>query len=266
MQGIEPGRFIGYERVSGEVRSAQRRYGQLPKIASEKVSYNDNFLLKDLPQRYCFLMSHIVLLGDSILDNGRYTSGGPDVISQVRRLLPKNWNATLLAIDGSTTEAIPSQLERVPADASHLVLSVGGNDALMKLDILHMPAASSAEVLMLFADIAGDFEKAYRSAVEACQKLGLHLALCTIYNGCFPDPDYQRAVSTALMVFNDVIMRVGIESCLSIIDLRFVCLSAADYANPIEPSSVGGAKIARAIVNLVMNNRGTCSGNHVVIS
>jgi len=53
------------------------------------------------------------------------------------------------------------------------------------------------------------------------------------------------------MVFNDVILRVGIESGLAIIDLRFVCSSRADYANAIEPSSVGGAKIARAIVNLV---------------
>ena len=33
--------------------------------------------------------THIVLLGDSIFDNGRYTSGGPDVIAQVCQLLPK---------------------------------------------------------------------------------------------------------------------------------------------------------------------------------
>ena len=54
------------------------------------------------------------------------------------------------------------------------------------------------------------------------------------------------------MVFNDVILTVGIESGLSIIDLRFVCSSRADYANAIEPSSVGGARLLRAIVNLVL--------------
>ena len=53
------------------------------------------------------------------------------------------------------------------------------------------------------------------------------------------------------MVFNDVILRVGIEFGLAMIDLRFVCSSPADYANPIEPSSIGGAKIARAIVGLL---------------
>jgi len=53
------------------------------------------------------------------------------------------------------------------------------------------------------------------------------------------------------MVFNDVILRVGAEFHLSIIDLRFICISPADYANPIEPSSAGGAKIARAIVRSI---------------
>lgn len=55
-------------------------------------------------------MTHIVLLGDSIFDNAHYTEGGPDVISQVRQLLPKGWRASLLAVDGATTEDVPSQL------------------------------------------------------------------------------------------------------------------------------------------------------------
>lgn len=76
-------------------------------------------------------MSHIVLLGDSILDNRAYTEGGPDVVSQVQELLPLGSHATLLAVDGSTTEDIPSQVQHIPSDATHLVLSVGGNDAIM---------------------------------------------------------------------------------------------------------------------------------------
>jgi hypothetical protein len=67
----------------------------------------------------------------------------------------------------------------------------------------------------------------------------------------FSDEAFQRLVSTALMVFNGVILRVAIEFGLTAIDLRLVCVAPADYPNPIEPSSVGGAKIARAIVNWV---------------
>lgn len=198
-------------------------------------------------------MAHLVLLGDSIFDNGRYTEGGPDVITQVRQLLPAGWQASLLAIDGSTTENIPAQMERVPKGASHLVLSVGGNDAIMNSEILRMPADSMAQALSTLHDVSQRFDGNYRRAVAACRQKGLPLAICTIYNGNFPDPEYQRLISTALMVFNDVILRVGIEFALTVIDLRLECSSPDDYANPIEPSSIGGAKIAQAIVNLVMD-------------
>jgi len=51
-----------------------------------------------------------------------------------------------------------------------------------------------------------------------------------------------------LTAFNDVILRVAFECRFQVIDLRLVCSEAADYANPIEPSSAGGQKIARAII------------------
>jgi len=44
---------------------------------------------------------------------------------------------------------------------------------------------------------------------------------------------------------------VALEKGLPVIELRAVCARPEDYANPIEPSSVGGEKIARAIVRLV---------------
>jgi hypothetical protein len=51
----------------------------------------------------------------------------------------------------------------------------------------------------------------------------------------------------ALMMFNDAILRVAFELRLGVIDLRLICVEPSDYANPIEPSGAGGAKIARAI-------------------
>jgi hypothetical protein len=164
-------------------------------------------------------MPHIVLLGDSIFDNASYTRGGPDVITQVRERLPQGWKATLLAVDGSVTLNVPAQLERLPQDAAHLVLSVGGNDALMKSDILNTPLRSTAEALALLADVAGRFEENYREAVHACLRPSLPLGLCTIYNGCFDDVKFQRAVTTALKIFNDAILRIGFERGLPVIDL-----------------------------------------------
>src|ERR1700741_146608 len=123
-------------------------------------------------------MPHVILLGDSILDNARYTEGGPDVVTQVRQILPTGWRASLLAVDGSTTKEIPSQLKGLPNEASHLVLSVGGNDAIMNSQILQSPAKSTADVLAALADVAQAFEENYRRAVAACRQIALPLAVC----------------------------------------------------------------------------------------
>jgi hypothetical protein len=120
----------------------------------------------------------------------------------------------------------------------------------MNAGILNAPTASSAEALALLAEVSKKFEKAYREVIEACTR-GLPLTICTIYNGSFPDTRYQELISTALTIFNDVILRVGIDRHLSVIDLRFVCSKAEDFANPLEPSSIGGAKIARLIFEVV---------------
>ena len=210
-------------------------------------------------------MMHIVLLGDSTCDNGRYTNDGLDVVSQVRRHLPKGWRASLLALDGATTEHVRSQLQRVPSDASHLVLSVGGNDALRNAGVLNAPANWVSQAVAALAKGSLSFEEKYRDAVAACRHLARSLTVCTIYNGCFPDANFQRLASTALMVFNDVILRVGIEFGLSIVDLQFICPFAADYANPIEPSSLAGAKIAQAITNLVLARPVESAGARIVI-
>jgi hypothetical protein len=123
-------------------------------------------------------MTHIVLLGDSIFDNAAYTEGGPDVISQVRQLLPTGWHASLLAVDGATAEDVPPQVRRVPSGASHLVLSVGGNNALMSSSILYEPADSASQAVGALADVSLRFEQEYRRAIGACRQLGrIRLAL-----------------------------------------------------------------------------------------
>ena len=87
-------------------------------------------------------MNHIVLLGDSIFDNVVYVSGGPDVVNQLGSLVPRDWQATLLAVDGSLTTNVIAQIPKIPASAPHLIVSVGGNDGLSRADILQPKARS----------------------------------------------------------------------------------------------------------------------------
>jgi lysophospholipase L1-like esterase len=154
-------------------------------------------------------MNHVVLLGDSIFDNAAYTGGAPDVVRQVRQRLPQGSKATLRAIDGGTTEGVREQLRHLPTDATHLIVSAGGNDALGYIDFLGAPARSTAEAFLGLADIATEFEGRYRSMLTGVLAYTLPTAICTIYYPRFPDPDLQKVAVTALTVFNDCIIQIG---------------------------------------------------------
>jgi lysophospholipase L1-like esterase len=196
-------------------------------------------------------MPHVVLLGDSIFDNAAYVAGGPDVAWQLRERLPEGWRATLNAVDGAVTSGVERQLERLPQDASHLVVCVGGNDALRHAGLLDQAARSVAEALDRISDVREQFEQDYLRMLEGVLSRDLPTAICTIYEARFPDPQRRRIAASALTIFNDVITRSVFSRGLPLIDLRLVCNEDADFANPIEPSVRGGAKIATAIAALV---------------
>ena len=67
-------------------------------------------------------------------------------------------------MDGATTHGLASQLTCVPSDASHLVVSVGGNDALQNSDLLSKRVTSSAQALEACDDRLTTFERAYQTA------------------------------------------------------------------------------------------------------
>jgi hypothetical protein len=189
---------------------------------------------------------HVALIGDSIFDNAAYTRGDPDVTSHLRTLLPDGWQATLLAVDGATVADVPRQLARLPDSVTHIVMSAGGNDALMNSDLLDAPCRTSADTLRLFSERLKPFESAYRQVLAAVTETGRRTTVCTIYNGDL-EPEQARTARVALMTFNDVILRTAFEYRVDVIELRLICTDRADYANPIEPSGPGGLKIARAI-------------------
>ncbi|HVS07661.1 MAG TPA: SGNH/GDSL hydrolase family protein [Candidatus Dormibacteraeota bacterium] len=201
---------------------------------------------------------HIALLGDSILDNGAYTEGGPDVVTHLRAMLPAAWRATLLALDGSLIGDLEDQLSDVPPDTTHVVVSIGGNNVAMNFDILRLRVRSEPEALMTLGYRVAVFESAYRVAINRVLSLGKEMAVCTIYNASLDTDAGAEALGLStedaaaalvmLTTFNDVILRVALEAKLRVIELRLVCTGPADYANTIEPSVQGGEKIARAII------------------
>ena len=202
------------------------------------------------PRRQRAAARHVVLLGDSSFDNRAYVAGGPDIAAQLSQLL-SDCRVTLAAVDGAVTGDVARQLDRAPADADHLFVSVGGNDALRNEHLLGEPVRSVAEALGLLAGVRLRFEQQYRTMLDRVLARGLATTVCTIYEPRFADPVRQRAAAVGLTAFNDVITRQAFTRGLWLIDLRVVCSGDEDFANPIEPSIRGGAKIAAAIADAI---------------
>jgi hypothetical protein len=202
------------------------------------------------------LARHVVLLGDSVFDNAGYLAGrGPDVTGHLRTRLPAGWRATLLARGGAVAADVPGQLGQLPPDATHLVISAGGNDAGRREGVLGEPARSVADGLATIAALRDGFARDYRAMLDAALGRGLPTAVCAIYDPRFPNPGRRRVVVVALAAFNDVITREAFARGLPLIDLRLIADRDEDFARATGPSARGGAKIAAAIA-------GWAAGDH----
>ena len=194
-------------------------------------------------------MRKVVLLGDSVFDNGSYVGGGADVIAQLRERLPDGWAAELLAVDGSVMAGVVEQAKRLPAHATHLIISVGGNDALAMSSVLSAPSTSVADTLVKLATVRDD-----RATLQALWATHLPLAVCTIYDVRYPDLAQRRVAVAALALINDCIIREAAGRGIPVLDLRLISSEDDDFANPIEPSEKGAGKIADAIVALLQHH------------
>lgn len=195
-------------------------------------------------------MNHVVLLGDSVFDNGAYVPGEPAVVEQLQSLLPAGWRSSLLAVDGSVCADVAGQLKQLPEDCTHIVLSIGGNDALGRGSILYQDTKNVSEALGHLKKAQAEFREDYRAMLELVLSRGVPTAVCTVYDSI---PRFLPHALTALVFFNDVILREAFAVGLPVIDTRLICQSPTDYSaiSPIEPSAAGGQKIASAIVRLL---------------
>ncbi|MEM0988030.1 MAG: SGNH/GDSL hydrolase family protein [Pseudomonadota bacterium] len=194
-------------------------------------------------------MDRLVLLGDSVIDNGVYVQPGePDVPRQLRDLLPGH-QVDMRAVDGSVTADVLRDVQEngVPAGA-RVFLSSGGNDALAHMELLtDQTAQPLAHSLVTLREIREAFRAQYAALLEALDPANLMVA--TIYNPAFTDDQapLQVPAEGALSIFNDVIQQEALAHGVPVLDLRRLFDDPGDYANPIEPSAQGGAKIAARV-------------------
>jgi len=170
----------------------------------------------------------------------------------------------------------------MPQDATHVILSVGGNEALGRTEILAEPTSTVAEGLIALKIQRDHFYTRYQALLDQIltSRPNLTILVCTVYNPRFADfqanpiqaqavdnpadpsidsksdaklnpregakpKPFQQAAEAGLLFFNDAIIQAASQRSLTVIDLRQVCTELNDFANPIEPSDQGGKKIAK---------------------
>ncbi|MEL6477981.1 MAG: SGNH/GDSL hydrolase family protein [Pseudomonadota bacterium] len=197
-------------------------------------------------------VAELVLLGDSVIDNGTYVQPGqPDVTAQIQAALP-GWQVTGRALDGSMVAHVTEGLAEQPLPAgARAVLSVGGNDALNAAGLLADPQEMTfAEAMIRLHGLRERFRAGYAALLT---RLPVRSLVFTIYNPAFAgdEADLQVPAEGALSAFNDVIQQEALAAGHAILDLRRLFDDPADYANAIEPSAQGGAKIADRVADWV---------------
>ena len=192
------------------------------------------------------MSKQLILLGDSVFDNGVYVAPGQnDVTAHLqRKIADTDWTLDQRAVDGAVVSSVLHQLSSKPVSTPcTFVMSAGGNDALGHVgEIYHLRLAD-------FHAIKEAFRSRYVKTLNAILAYEQPLIVCTIYNPKYPDTEMQIMAEAGLSFFNDVITEEALRFGLPIIDLREVCASDEAFANPIEPSEIGGDLITNTIVS-----------------
>merc|ERR1712050_545266 len=81
--------------------------------------------------------------------------------------------------------------------------------------------------------------------------LKCHVAFCTVYRPNFNGVGFQSLATVGLAVHNSRLMSIAEELACSVIDLANVLEGDEDFANQLELSSRGGAKIVQNITEFV---------------
>ena len=152
-------------------------------------------------------------------------------------------------------------------------MSIGGNDLLHNISFLQMtsklPEVMGKDARIgkwgarelnpsrnkvfeeTYFEIIKPMQQEYESVVANLSNYRAKLLLCTVYEGDLVDSDEYSDViyssKTMLSIFNDLVYRTAQKYNAEVLELRDIFVSPEDYANPIEPSHIGGEKLAKAI-------------------
>lgn len=181
---------------------------------------------------------HIVLIGDSILNNSAYVAKNKSVPELLKSKM-KSKDVTNVAQDGATIADLYGQLDKVPLDLNSpdtsVFISTGGND------ILNKKIKLNDSKLTKLVDNYMAFLKALRVKLGSAKihVINLYLPSNPRYES------YKLTVDKWNTSLNERSNTVG--ELYNVVDIHSKLNSAGDFVYDIEPSETGSVKIADAI-------------------
>ena len=108
------------------------------------------------------------------------------------------------------------------------------------------------------SELIGEIQENYTKILEHLSQYDAKVLLCTVYEGDLESDvllaDYDKAGQAMLKMHNDTVYYLASKFDVDVLELRNIFTNKEDYANPIEPSHIGGEKLAKAIIQWMKNS------------
>ena len=178
---------------------------------------------------------NIILLGDSILKNNSYVVEG----QSVQDILASKTDANVycFAVNDSTIKDAYSQINLLPQHLNEpstiLFLSIGGNDILKR----------SAE---------GSLSSIFIEYIELIEliKERMNMAKIVMINLYYPTDERYEKYYPLIKKWNEMVDAYSQDEHIYLLNSSTILIEALDFTSEIEPSAIGGEKLANAIASI----------------
>ena len=184
---------------------------------------------------------YFLLLGDSILNNEIYVAKG----KSVNQLLYDSTNKRTinLAKNDATIQDVYDQIAKIPdnlkssSDNTTIFLSIGGNDILNQ----------SSDKGQIDSKVINTIFLAYKPLIKSIKTImpKSQIVPLDIY---YPDNVKYNQYHNAIREWNDKLYDYAKNNYMSVLRISDILRKPEDFTLGIEPSDIGGKKIADAIL------------------
>jgi len=183
-----------------------------------------------------------ILLGDSILQNNNYVKEGQTVEDKLKR--KTDLNVYNYAKDNSTIVDVYDQINKIPTELNKestiIFLSAGGNDILMNYEYDNGDTIKTRDLEVML--------NAYKKLVESIQTR-LNQSKIVLLDIYYPTNIKYKQYKPVLEKWNKMLESYANKNGNKVLKVSELLVQPEDFTLSIEPSDLGGEKIANEIVS-----------------